>query len=483
MAIAGLYRQSRRGLLGGGAALLLSPTIEHGGAARAAPPLPVVSPPLPDSETRGVYVFDVSRQGYLAQEVFLSGRADVYASVDMADAADTNARDSLSDLGKREFRRTLLQAAQPYVTRLILYRPADPARFSGNVVIESMHPEQGGVGTVWGPMNAVFLRRGDAYVLVQHPVTIEGLKRFLPERYGKLASVHPTQIWGMLRDTALAAKTGLLFPGLQPRRAYLTGYSWTGVATATFANYHHDQVRLPSGRPLYDGYMPMANATYVRPLDVPVVRMNTQSDFDSFGGLANRSPDSDDASGRYRLYEVAGAAHVRAPFPLPGSADPPRFSGKPASPGGLPAFDTKACYDAFPAGSRMNDMPFALAAAAMVSNLSAWVDEGRPPPHAPRIETAPDGATATDADGNARGGLRLPEMQVPAAVFGVGRGGCNLFGYTLDFGREGMSRRYGDRPAYLQRFRAAADAAVADRLLLAEDRPLLLARAEAQASV
>lgn len=452
----------------------------RGGGAQAALPLPQVSAPLPDSAAKGVYVFDVSRQGYVAQEAFMAGRADVSQSVDMADAPDTNARDTTADLARRDFRRTVLQAAQPYVTRLILYRPADPARFTGNVIIESMHPEQGGVGTVWGPMNAVFLRRGDAYVLVQHPVTIGGLRRFLPERYGRLGSVHPTQIWGMLRDAALAAKKGLLFPGLEPRRAYLTGYSWTGVATATFANFHHDKARLPDGRPLFDGYMPMANATYVRPIDVPVMRMNTQSDFDSFGGLGNRSADSDDPAGRHRLYEVAGASHVRAAFPLPGSADPPRFSGKPQSPGGLPSFDTKACFAAFPASSRMNDMPFVLAAAAMVSNLSAWVDDGTPPPRASRIETTPDGETVKDADGNARGGLRLPEMEVPAAVYGIGRGGCVLFGYTLDFGRDHMSKLYADKAAYLERFRAAADALVARRLLLAQDVPLLFARAEAR---
>ncbi len=37
----------------------------------------------------------------------------------------------------------------------------------------------------------------------------------------------------------------------------------------------------------------MANATYVRDLDAAVIRFNTQSDFDSFGGLQNRKPDSD----------------------------------------------------------------------------------------------------------------------------------------------------------------------------------------------
>ncbi len=470
---------TRRKLLLEGAVLTGACALVSGPKAMTLP-APSISAPLAESEAKGVYVFDVAGQGYTVQEVFMSGVADIYPSVDMADAADTNARDTRADLGRRSFDLATVQAAQPYVTRLILYRPIDPQRFSGNVVIESMHPEQGGVGTVWGPMNAVFLRRGDAYVLVQHPVTIAGLRDYKPERYGSLASIHPTQIWGMLRDAGLAAKTGRLFPGLTPRRTYMTGYSWTGVATATFANFHHDRARLADGRPLYDGYLPMANATYVRPLDVPVLRMNTQSDFDSFGGVNNRLADSDEPSGRRRLYEVTGAAHVRSSFALPGSASPLSAPGTPPTPKGQPSFNAKACFDAFPASSKMNNMPFVLAAAAMFINMSAWVDDGRAAPHTDWIETTADGAAATDSDGNALGGLRLPQMRVAAARYGVGREACLLFGYTQDFTAERMRELYGDKAAYLARFGAATSAMVAERLILAEDAPLLLAEAAAR---
>ena len=474
---------SRRGLLAGGAAagglLAITPRV------LAAASGPTLSPKLADSEANGVYVFGVSAQGYVAEEYLMSGQADVFETVDMADAWDFSKRDSALDLGRRTFEPKLVAAAQPYVTRLILYRPADPARFSGDLIVESIHPSGGGSAAVWGPMNAFFQARGDAYVLVQHPVTIAGLKALVPERYGALSVVHPTQVWGMLRDAGRILKQGGAdspLRGFKVRRAYMTGYSYTGVATATFANFHHAGARLADGRPVYDGYLPMANATYVRPLDVPVMRMNTQSDFDSFGGLHNRSPDSDDPAGRHRLYEVAGAAHVRSPLQQAGAAAPPRFAKSPPTAGGQPSFSPSACYDAFPKGSRSNDMPFPLAAAAMVANMSAWVDEGRAPPHAPLIETAPDGATRLDADGNALGGLRLPELVVPAATYGVGKGSCMLFGFTQAFTPERMKALYGDKARYLAEVRAAAERKVTERLLLADAVPLIVAEASARPS-
>ena len=52
----------------------------------------------------------------------------------------------------------------------------------------------------------------------------------------------------------------------------------------------------------------MADAQYVRPLDVPVMRLNTQSDFNGFGGLKNRRPDDD----LYRHYGIDANAIIDA---------------------------------------------------------------------------------------------------------------------------------------------------------------------------
>ena len=207
----------------------------------------------------------------------------------LADASDVASRDSVKDLGARTFSREVLSANQPFKTRLIVYRPEDPRRFSGTVIVETLHPSGGGTSLLWRALHGFFAGRGDAYVGVQHPLTFGGVKAADAGRYGALSASSPTQLWGMLRlaGALLRSGEGGLLPGMSGKRILMTGYSYTGDATATFANYHHASATF-NGRNIFDGYLPMADAQYIRPLDVPVIRLNTQSDDNSFGGLANR---------------------------------------------------------------------------------------------------------------------------------------------------------------------------------------------------
>jgi hypothetical protein len=249
--------------------------------------------------------------------------------------------------------------------------------------------------------------------------------------------------------------------GYAVKRLLMTGYSYTGVATATFANYHHQEAKLPDGRNIFDGYLPMADAQYVRPLDVPVLRLNTQSDFSGFGGLINRRPDD----ARYRHYEIAGASHV-AVHPPPDAAIPPP-SDKIPPPAGQPHFSAAECQATFPAGSSPNDFPLYLVQAAMFDNLYSWLETGREPPASAYIETNPDGSTRLDEWGNAKGGVRYPQVAIPIAHYGVGTTErCLLFGYTARFEAAQCRSLYGDRDKYVALVRAAADRLIAEHLLL-----------------
>jgi hypothetical protein len=454
-------RVRRRVLLGGvaaGATLLgLTRMARTAGVAS-----PSVSGPLPGTREKGILVWEVEGLGYLAEEYLLSGQANIYRPVSMADAPDVASRDSAKDLGKRDFSRELLSADQPFTTRLIVYRPSDARRFSGRVIVETLHPSGGGSSPAWGAIHAFFAARGDAYVGVQHPLTISGLKAADPARYGALSAADPTQLWGMLAQAGFAVRAGALGP-LQDKavkRILMTGYSYTGVATATFANYHHGDAKLADGRNIFDGYLPMADAQYVRPLDVPVMRLNTQSDFNGFGGLNNRRPDDE----RYRHYEIAGASHVAKP-PPPDAATAPA-PGKIATPAGQPRFSPSGCQAAFPAGSRPNDFPLYLAQEAMFDNMYRWIEMGLPPPPSVYIETNPDGSTRVDQWGNAKGGVRLPQVSVPVACYGVGTDTCLLFGYTAPFDAAKCRSLYGDHAKYLALVQAAADRLVAERWVL-----------------
>src|SRR3984957_10653297 len=387
--------------------------------------VPEVSAPLPDPSTLGVLVWNVEAAGYESAEYFLNGRANVYKPVSMADAPDVASRDNSKDLGRREFSRELISAEQPYTTRLIVYRPKDKRRFSGNVIVETLHPNGGGNSLAWNAVHDFFVANGDAYVGVQHPLTFSGVKAADPTRYARLNAVDPTQLWGMLARGGAAIKmqgrTSPLY-GYDVKRLLMTGYSYTGVATATFANYHHHEAKLQNGRNIFDGYLPMADAQYVRPLDVPVMRINTQSDFNGFGGLKNRRPDDD----RYRHYEVAGAAHVAihppdgaahvAIHPPDGAAVPPA-PGKVRTPTGQPHFSQSTCQNTFPAGSHPNDYPLYLVQAAMFDNMFRWIAKQQLPPASAMIETNADGSSRVDEYGNALGGVRYPQVAVPIAAY------------------------------------------------------------------
>jgi hypothetical protein len=438
-----------------------------------------ISGPLPDTKDKGILVWNVAGLGYAAEEYFLSGRANVFRAVSMADAPDVASRDNTKDLGRRDFSRELLSADLPFTTRLIVYRPQDKRRFSGNVIVETLHPNGGGNSLAWNAIHDYFAANGDAYVGVQHPLTFPGIKAAGPGRYGALAAADPTQLWGMLTQAGAAIKSQGLrspLPGLAVKRVLMTGYSYTGVATATFANYHHHEAKLANGRNIFDGYLPMADAQYVRPLDVPVMRLNTQSDFNGFGGLQNRRPDDD----RYRHYEIAGAAHVAVRAPADAASGPP--PGQVATAAGQPRFSPSACQAMFPAGSRPNDFPLYMVQAALFENMYSWLDAGRAPPPSAMIDTNDDGTTRVDEFGNAAGGVRFPEVAVPIASYGVGSTeACILFGYTAPFDAAKCRSLYGDQGKYLAKVQSSVDRLIAERLLLPKDAAALVAISHASA--
>ena len=121
------------------------------------------------------------------------------------------------------------------------------------------------------------------------------------------------------------------------------------------------------------------------------------------------------------------------------------------------------------------------------------------PPAAP-ARTYPTMVSALDADGNERAGVRLPDVAAPLGT----RTGTNVYadyptelcdrdGSFIPFARTAAERaasgdprlslaeRYASRDAYAAQVRAAADALVAARLMLPEDRDAAVRAAEAEA--
>lgn len=124
------------------ATLVLSSTtvVSAQNAPQGATPVPVVVGPLPVTAESYPYTMattllepmDLSRIGYVEEEFFVSGSANIY---DWAPNGDL----------------TVSIPNAPYTTRLLVRRPSDPARFSGNVIVEIMHAPFGqDFGLMWG---------------------------------------------------------------------------------------------------------------------------------------------------------------------------------------------------------------------------------------------------------------------------------------------------------------------------------------------
>lgn len=122
-------------------------------------------------------------------------------------------------------------------------------------------------------------------------------------------------------------------------------------------------------------------------LDVPVIVVNSETEVTSYYGV--REDDSD----RFRLWEVAGTSHVSVPRPEEAGTGRNWLSYRPV-------------YD------------------ASIRHLHRWIADGVEPPRMPRVDVVPGaGETAAaarpqvarDDHGNAVGGIRLPDVEVPTA--------------------------------------------------------------------
>ena len=195
--------------------------------------------------------------------------------------------------------------------------------------------------------------------------------------------------------------------------------------------------------------------------DVPVFTVLTETE--SRQDRRSTSPDGEHS----RTWEVAGAAHLDTTATAAIEARLKRdFPDVP--------LDQLEC-------EQPNDLPTRYALRAALRGLADWVDDGDPPPAAPPLERDDEsGALLRDPDGNAKGGVRLPQLAVPTARYSgesTAEGYCELTGSTVPFTEAQLARRYPTPDAYADDFTDAVEAAVDAGYLLPEDATDLLAGA------
>ena len=138
------------------------------------------------------------------------------------------------------------------------------------------------------------------------------------------------------------------------------------------------------------------------------------------GYLPARQPDND----KFRLWEVAGTAHADVYTFVAGFIDSGDAPDRRAR-GGVEADGRRRSVIALEHPINTGPQHYVLQAA--LAHFDRWLRDGTPPPRAPRLEVRDDDPTqfAVDDHGNARGGIRTPHVDVPAAVLsGLGNDGA-----------------------------------------------------------
>ncbi len=466
-------------------------------------PVPVTSESYPfNGADHSVVPQNIGSSNYIEEEYFVSGKANVYDY----DAA-----------GKV----IIKHADAPYTTRILVRRPADQSRFSGNVVLELNNPtKMFDMDLQWMFCRDFFIENGDIWVGVTvKPVALKALKKFNPERYKSLSMDNPASLnerceikTSTLNDTTKETENGLVWDMVSqigkllkgredttnPLKGYdvkyliATGYSQTGGYLTTYINLIHplDTAKMADGKPIFDGYMigdgdafmvpinqcvdavpPGETGVRIKPRGVPVISVVTQGLLNST--IIARRPDSDEPADRFRRYEIPGAAHVnkKSMDNSPNSADSAK-AGVPDTVSKCEGIDQYGVTD-FPLEFFMN---------SAYQNLYAWIRSGTPPPKAEPIvtERAADKngiIIKLDEYGNALGGVRHPYVEAPVATyFGNSRAMdrasaffCSLAGYKAPFDGEKIKSLYPAKEDYLKKVYDVTDKLVEERFLTESD--------------
>jgi len=463
-------------------------TASSGGATVATPTV------APASGGAGVPVlastkFDLSEVGYQSSEFLLSGTANAYTS-----AAPLTA-DGMWTVTAAE--------AAPFVTRVVVYRPTNPKKFNGTVLVEWLNVS-GGVDANpdWVQTHNQLIRDGDAWVGVSsQAVGVNATKGSDPVRYAALSHPGDSFSYDIYSQAGQAIRTNpTILGGLKAKRVLGAGESQSAGRLVTYLDAVHPLAGV------YDGYLvhsrgaagaalsqaPLAaiatpNPTAIRAdLDVPVFVFQTETDVYN----SNLGARQDDAK-TFRLWEAAGTSHYDTYGLVIGNNDVGDGQGAVEALASMQSPTNDPVPGAITCALAINTGPMHWELDAAVHHLDEWVSNGTPPPKAPRLEstgTSPVAYALDDAH-NARGGVRSPQVDVPIAQLGgISNSGqpplgqfCRLFGTTVPFTDAELASRYANHRQFVAEWNKAVQRALKAGYLVPEDaRELMRAAAKSQ---
>lgn len=454
-----MARKALAGLL----AAVVASGLVSGAAGAAASPRPTVTGPVTGGNGAIVLQetsFSLGGVGYTQSEYFVSGTADSYSPTA---ALGSNGRWSVAPA-----------STAPYTTRVVVYRPASPARFNGSVVVEWLNVSGGlDVAPEWIYTHNELIREGFAWVGVSaQAVGVTATKAADPVRYAPLSHPGDSYSYDIFSQAGRAVRDSAILGGLRPRAVLAEGESQSALRLTTYINAVHPLARTYDGflvHSRFGGGAPLSQApqadvptppiVYFRPdVGTPVLTVQAETDLILLGYLHARQDDS----ASFRLWEVAGTAHadvyvagIGATDDGTGAAGRQQLAAMLDPPTGTGAGTCASPINTGPAHYVLDTAQYA---------LNRWVTGRMAPPRAPRLHTTPSGAFVLDAHGNVLGGVRTPAVDVPVATLsGLGQSGstfCFLFGTTTPFSAEKLAALYPTHTAFVARWAAATTSLV-----------------------
>ncbi|HYD10064.1 MAG TPA: alpha/beta hydrolase domain-containing protein, partial [Acidimicrobiales bacterium] len=329
---------------------------------------------------------DLAERGYRLDELVMSGTAVRYRHAGGGAPSEDGSWTAEAVEG----------SDQPYRTRVIVYRPADPAAFNGTAIVCWNNVTAG--YDLFGGDAPEILEGGYAFVgvTVQKvgidglPPTPMGLAAWDAERYGSLFHPGDDHSFDIFTQAAAGARQ---LDGLDVRNVVAMGGSQSASRLATYVNaiqpltnafdgflltiYFGNASALEVGDTVVDiNRVPTQSAAAVLrgtnrlrdDLGVPVFVVN--SELEAISCLPVRQPDTD----TFRYWEVAATSHVSVQSM---AVRTPRF---------LRDFGTE-----LPVTEGINRVSMLPIYDAALHHLRAWVADGTPPPSQPKIEFSEDG--------------------------------------------------------------------------------------------
>jgi hypothetical protein len=435
-------------------------------------PVPTISGPISNGARGHAFAAssrDLASLGYIEEEYFLEGEAQRFIVTDTpVDGRFVSEKEA---------------GSAPYRTRLLVRRPLDPAAFNGTLIVHWTNVSIG-----WENIEDFeAITDGFAFIAVSvQGVGLDGfpgvpfaLKAWDPERYGSLQLPGDAYSFDIFSQAALAVGTGGARQGVDPldgltvKHRVAEGDSQSAsrlisqlngvqpidpafdayvsvIDFGPFASFD-DRVHDEAGEVEYtpEGFaaadIPMAQKR--DDLGVKILAISSESEARARQSVAQ--PDTD----THRAWFVAGAAHMGA---MPVDVDTSERDGLPSLP--LPPTTP----------SLVN---YSGVVEAGLHAVHHWLETGEAPSAQPRFEFDSNGGSLErDADGLVVGGIRLPEVAVPAAI-NAGEGAnmtgfAALIGSNASFSIEKIRELYPSDEDYVARVKSVVDGLVADRVLL-----------------